>query len=88
MAFKPFSIPKTLNTDARRLAYLNVVLEEGNAAELKDTLKILAESKGITLPEFKGGVIEFLSAMKNLGFELRQRAVQTHKIKRKVYKRH
>ncbi|BEG58256.1 hypothetical protein NHP21005_19440 (plasmid) [Helicobacter sp. NHP21005] len=88
MAFEPFSISKTLNTDTRRLAYLNVVLEEGNATELKDTLKILAESKGITLPEFKGEVIEFLSAMKSLGFELRQRAVQTHKIKRKVYKRH
>ncbi|WP_233705172.1 helix-turn-helix domain-containing protein [Helicobacter bizzozeronii] len=57
MAFKPFSIPKALNTDGRRLAYLNAVLEDGDIVELKETLEIIAESKGIKgidLSTFKG----------------------------------
>ncbi|WP_235853042.1 helix-turn-helix domain-containing protein [Helicobacter labacensis] len=52
MAFKPFSIPKTLNTEGRRLAYLNAVLEDGDMAELKRVLMHIAESKRYRLARF------------------------------------
>ncbi|WP_104758290.1 helix-turn-helix domain-containing protein [Helicobacter salomonis] len=70
MAFKPFSIPKALNTEGRRLAYLNAVLEDGDMEELKETLEIIAESKGIDLPPFEGDTLEFMRVLKKLGFGL------------------
>ncbi|GMB93255.1 hypothetical protein NHP200010_09690 [Helicobacter bizzozeronii] len=73
MAFKPFNIPKALNTEGRRLAYLNMVLEDGDIAELKETLEIIAESKGIKgidLSAFEGGSLEFMRILKKLGFGL------------------
>ncbi|GMB92713.1 hypothetical protein NHP200010_04240 [Helicobacter bizzozeronii] len=73
MAFKPFSIPKTLNTEGRRLAYLNAVLEDGDMAELKRVLAYIAESKGIKdidLSTFEGDTLEFMRVLKKLGFGL------------------
>ncbi|BEG56617.1 hypothetical protein NHP21005_03050 [Helicobacter sp. NHP21005] len=70
MAFKPFSIPKTLNTEGRRLAYLSAVLEDGDMAELKRALAYIAESKNIDLPPFEGDALEFARVLKKLGFTL------------------
>ncbi|WP_120952185.1 hypothetical protein [Helicobacter sp. L8] len=69
MAFKPFSIPKTLNTEGRRLAYLNAVLEDGDMAELKRAFKHVAEAKGVKLGALEGECW-MLEALRALGFRL------------------
>ncbi|WP_163535136.1 hypothetical protein [Helicobacter suis] len=78
MAFKPFSIPKTLNTEGRRLAYLSAVLEDGDMAELKRALMYIAKSKGINLPPFEGSALEFARALKELGFGLQSLEEKYH----------
>ncbi|WP_163555335.1 hypothetical protein [Helicobacter suis] len=73
MAFKPFGIPKTLNTEKQRLAYLSAVLEDGDMAELKRVLAYIAESKGIkdiNLCDFKSDALEFARVLKKLGLGL------------------
>ncbi|BCZ19542.1 hypothetical protein NHP190012_11840 [Helicobacter sp. NHP19-012] len=50
---------KTSNTEGRRLAYLGAVLEDGDMAELKDALAVIAKSKGIDLPPFEGDTPKF-----------------------------
>ncbi|WP_328588079.1 hypothetical protein [Helicobacter vulpis] len=64
-----FSIPKTLNTEARRLAYLSSVLEDGDTAELKRALTYIAQSKGKNLPPLRGD-FDLLKVLKQLGFTL------------------
>ncbi|WP_104629576.1 helix-turn-helix domain-containing transcriptional regulator [Helicobacter bizzozeronii] len=68
--FTTFSVAQMLDTDVRRLDYLNAVLEDGDMTELKGALEVVAESKGIDLPVFNGGVVELLRALKKLGFTL------------------
>ncbi|GMB93881.1 hypothetical protein NHP200010_16160 [Helicobacter bizzozeronii] len=70
VTLKPFRVAQMLDTDERRLSYLNAVLEDGDIVELKDALEVVAESKGINLPAFNGGVVELLGTLKKLGFTL------------------
>ncbi|BEG58248.1 MULTISPECIES: helix-turn-helix domain-containing transcriptional regulator [Helicobacter] len=70
MAFKPFSVVKFLNTDEKRLSFLEAVLEDGDLAELKDALGVIAKSKNIDLPSFEGNALEFARVLKKLGFGL------------------
>ncbi|WP_104758275.1 helix-turn-helix domain-containing transcriptional regulator [Helicobacter salomonis] len=71
VTFSPFRVAQMLDTEERRLSYLNAVLEDGDTAELKDALEVIAESKGIDLPPFEGDTLEFMRVLKKLGFGLR-----------------
>ncbi|WP_104696403.1 helix-turn-helix domain-containing transcriptional regulator [Helicobacter salomonis] len=70
VTFSPFRVAQMLDTEERRLSYLNAVLEDGDTAELKDALEVIAESKGIDLPPFEGDTLEFMRVLKKLGFGL------------------
>ncbi|WP_104628644.1 helix-turn-helix domain-containing transcriptional regulator [Helicobacter bizzozeronii] len=70
VTFSPFRVAQMLDTEERRLSYLNAVLEDGDVAELKDALEVIAESKGIDLPPFDGDTLEFMRILKKLGFGL------------------
>ncbi|BEG56603.1 hypothetical protein NHP21005_02910 [Helicobacter sp. NHP21005] len=70
VTFKPFRLAEFLDTEEVRLSYLNAVLEDGDMAEIKDTLAVIAESKGIDLPPFEGDALEFARVLKKLGFGL------------------
>ncbi|BCZ19353.1 hypothetical protein NHP190012_09950 [Helicobacter sp. NHP19-012] len=67
--FENFSVAEALNTDERRTAHLNAVLEDGDFEEIKDALAVIAESKGVELPPFEGEAW-FLEVIKKLGFGL------------------
>ncbi|BCZ17053.1 hypothetical protein NHP190003_03350 [Helicobacter sp. NHP19-003] len=62
----PFKASEFLDTDEIRMLYLNAVIEDGNVAELKDTLAIIAESKGVELPALEGESW-LLEALRKLG---------------------
>ncbi|CCB80790.1 helix-turn-helix domain-containing transcriptional regulator [Helicobacter bizzozeronii] len=73
VTFKPFNAAEFLDSDQVRLSYLNAVLADGDMAELKDALEIIAESKGIKgidLSAFEGDTLEFMQVLKKLGFGL------------------
>ncbi|CCB80769.1 hypothetical protein HBZC1_17830 [Helicobacter bizzozeronii CIII-1] len=69
MAFKSFRVAQMLDTEERRLSYLNAVLEDGDVAEIKRAFKHVAESKGVELPALEGD-FWLLPALKKLGFKL------------------
>ncbi|GMT39231.1 hypothetical protein NHP20013_13660 [Helicobacter bizzozeronii] len=69
MAFKPFRVAQMLDTEERRLSYLNAVLRDGDMVELKDAIEVIAESKGVELPVLEGD-FGLLPALKKLGFKL------------------
>ncbi|WP_104751156.1 helix-turn-helix domain-containing transcriptional regulator [Helicobacter salomonis] len=68
VTLKPFDAAEFLDSDQVRLSYLNAVLEDGDLAELKDALEVIAKSKGIDLPPFEGDALEFARVLKKLGF--------------------
>ncbi|BCZ19555.1 hypothetical protein NHP190012_11970 [Helicobacter sp. NHP19-012] len=70
VTFKPFNAAEFLDSDQVRLSHLSAVLEDGDMAELKDTLAVIAESKGIDLPPFEGDAPKFARVLKKLGFGL------------------
>ncbi|WP_240451667.1 hypothetical protein [Helicobacter sp. L8] len=65
VTLKPFDAAEFLDSDQVRLSYLNAVLEDGDMTELKDALAVIAKSKGIDLPPFKGDALEFARVLKN-----------------------
>ncbi|BCZ19489.1 hypothetical protein NHP190012_11310 [Helicobacter sp. NHP19-012] len=70
VTFSPFSVVEFLNSDEKRLSYLNAVLEDGDLVELQDALEVIAKSKGVELP--KGDSL--LELVKYLGFNLQAQA--------------
>ncbi|GMT39030.1 hypothetical protein NHP20013_11300 [Helicobacter bizzozeronii] len=69
MAFKSFRVAQMLDTEERRLSYLNAVLEDGDVAEIKRAFRHVAEAKGVELPALEGD-FWLLPALKKLGFKL------------------
>ncbi|WP_104758288.1 helix-turn-helix domain-containing transcriptional regulator [Helicobacter salomonis] len=70
VTFSPFRVAQMLDTEERRLSYLNAVLEDGDMAELKRAFRHVAEAKGVELPALEGEDW-FLKALRALGFGLR-----------------
>ncbi|BEG56615.1 hypothetical protein NHP21005_03030 [Helicobacter sp. NHP21005] len=66
VTFSPFSVVEFLNSDEKRLSYLNAVLEDGDLVELQDALEVIAKSKGVELPKRDS----LLELVKYLGFNL------------------
>ncbi|CCB80898.1 helix-turn-helix domain-containing transcriptional regulator [Helicobacter bizzozeronii] len=81
VTLKPFRVAQMLDTDERRLSYLNAVLKDGDMVELKDALEVVAESKGIKdidLSDFNGGVVELLGVLHKFGFTLQTLEIQEY----------
>lgn len=75
VTLRPFRVAQMLDTEERRLSYLNTVLKDGDIAEIRRAFRHVAESKGIELPSLEG---EFwvLEALKKLGLGLQSLEMQ------------
>ncbi|WP_104759587.1 helix-turn-helix domain-containing transcriptional regulator [Helicobacter bizzozeronii] len=67
VTFSDLDISRYLNTEEKRLAYLNAMLEDGDEAQIKRALGDIAKAEGKTL---KSPQKNLLQALKELGFVL------------------
>ncbi|CCB80923.1 helix-turn-helix domain-containing transcriptional regulator [Helicobacter bizzozeronii] len=71
VTFSDLDISRYLNTEEKRLAYLNAMLEDGDEAQIKRALRDIAKAEGKTL---KSPQKSLLQALKELGFVLEAKA--------------
>ncbi|CRF41799.1 DNA-binding protein [Helicobacter ailurogastricus] len=67
VTFSDLDISRYLNTEEKRLAYLNAILEDADEAQIKRALQDIAKAKGKVLkPPYKN----FWQTLKELGIKL------------------
>lgn len=73
--FSPYSTSQYLDSDDAIVAYLHVVLEDGDPEAIVIALKNIAEARGVAEPTINRSDIGSVNrAMRSLGFELTAKA--------------